>query len=438
MNAAMPLQMKELSLESPDMTNLNKSIYTPFTNFPTQATPSMPQPNNYMNLGAQQKKEPRDMTPLQLALILTGQTIANQGKGADFTPLTNYLTQKKLLSTKQKEEESKAYKEGIEATNYIAALKQMGMNIPEGVTDLKSAQELGELNFKLREAKSTEEYRNTSLALQEKELQQKIKGETGVKNIFAGSKDPGLIMMSILNDPQSLQQLSPQTQQDMRSYLDTKIKTPSSIFEQEQAKKQGGITGQMEGRYNIGDVEALKAQASASGKIQGEVGGSKTVADVEAEKGRGKNLAESQQAYSLMTSKMPSLEKTVTELDKLSKAATYTKAGRFTNEFKRQLGIDVGDAGVARKQYQSMVNNQILPLLRQTFGAQFTEKEGQTLRETLGDVNASPREKQAVLKSFIQQKRRDIEDAGRQIQTQGGRLPSVPQAPKLNNTGWAF
>jgi hypothetical protein len=136
-----------------------------------------------------------------------------------------------------------------------------------------------------------------------------------------------------------------------------------------------------------------------------------------------------------MKSKMPSLEKTVTQLNTLANAATYTKVGQFTNELKRQLGANVGNAAVARKQYESMVNNQILPLLRQTFGAQFTEKEGQTLRETLGDVNASPKEKQAVLKSFIQQKRRDVEDTARQIDIQrGGQLPQagkLPPAPKV-------
>ena len=54
-----------------------------------------------------------------------------------------------------------------------------------------------------------------------------------------------------------------------------------------------------------------------------------------------------------------------------------------------------------------------MPLLRQTFGAAFTEKEGQSLRNTLGDPNKSPEEKNAVLRSFIAAKLGTIESLKR-------------------------
>ena len=55
-----------------------------------------------------------------------------------------------------------------------------------------------------------------------------------------------------------------------------------------------------------------------------------------------------------------------------------------------------------------------MPLLRDTFGAQFTEREGESLKATLGSPNVSPKEKDAVLRSFIKQKKRNIQDLRRQ------------------------
>ena len=66
--------------------------------------------------------------------------------------------------------------------------------------------------------------------------------------------------------------------------------------------------------------------------------------------------------------------------------------------------MDVGEGAVARKEYITRVDNEVLPLLRQIFGAQFTQKEGESLKATLGDPDASPEEKDAVLKSFIETK----------------------------------
>ena len=77
--------------------------------------------------------------------------------------------------------------------------------------------------------------------------------------------------------------------------------------------------------------------------------------------------------------------------------------------------MDVGEGAVARKEYITRVDNEILPLLRQTFGAQFTQKEGEALKATLGDPDASPQEKDAVLKSFIQTKKAQVATTRRRI-----------------------
>ena len=140
----------------------------------------------------------------------------------------------------------------------------------------------------------------------------------------------------------------------------------------------------------------------------------KDLSGAERQKAEGKALGEADSAYSSLTSKMPGLETVVKKLDDLSEDATYTATGQLVDAGRKQLGMAPRDAAVARAEYIAIVDNQVLPLLRDTFGAAFTQKEGETLRATLGDPDKSPSEKQAVLKAFIEQKRRDIEGLGTQ------------------------
>lgn len=141
----------------------------------------------------------------------------------------------------------------------------------------------------------------------------------------------------------------------------------------------------------------------------------------------GKGQGEATVAYNSMASKMPGLETVVKKLDALSEKATYTLGGQAYDAGRRQIGMAPSEGAKARTEYISTVDNQILPLLRDTFGAAFTQKEGDTLRATLGDPDKSPQEKQLVLKSFIEQKRRDVEAMVRQS--------SGVQAPRGNPQG---
>lgn len=178
-----------------------------------------------------------------------------------------------------------------------------------------------------------------------------------------------------------------------------------------QLDKQTGVpkeiitNGEFQPKLNYLDIGTGYQPMTTQGANQGGPVIPKDVAGAEAEKQRGKVIAD----YRSMKSKMPGLETVVSELDDLSNKATYTAAGQVIDLAMRQAGMEPRESAVARARYISMVNNQILPLLRDTFGAQFTEREGETLRATLGDPNKTPAEKQAVLKSFIEQKRRDVE-----------------------------
>lgn len=106
---------------------------------------------------------------------------------------------------------------------------------------------------------------------------------------------------------------------------------------------------------------------------------------------------------------LPGLEATVTELKRLAPLATSTLTGRAFNTIAKELGFGATEGATARARFIAVVNNQVLPLLKETFGAAFTAQEGEALKATMGDPNASPEEKIAQLDAFIAQKHRDIQ-----------------------------
>lgn len=139
-----------------------------------------------------------------------------------------------------------------------------------------------------------------------------------------------------------------------------------------------------------------------------------------------------------MQAQLPGLNQVVDKLSSLGKTATYTKAGVAGNEIMRQLGAEVPQGAVDRTEYISTVDNEVLPLLRQTFGAAFTQKEGESLRVTLGDPDKSPQEKDAVLRAFIEAKVREIEGlqrrTGQASTEQQSNAQSAPaSAVKISN-----
>jgi hypothetical protein len=145
----------------------------------------------------------------------------------------------------------------------------------------------------------------------------------------------------------------------------------------------------------------------------------------------GSERAEAETSLASIQSKLPGLQTVVNKLDTLADEATYTVGGQVLDSTLRQLNLPPRDSAVARSEYISTVDNQILPLLRDTFGAQFTEREGQTLRATLGDPDKSPKEKQAILKSFIEQKYRDVAA----LQSKVGQLGGGQARPAYQQQG---
>lgn len=134
---------------------------------------------------------------------------------------------------------------------------------------------------------------------------------------------------------------------------------------------------------------------------------------------------------------MPQLEQTVSGLKDLSNTATYGHTGNVIDSVVRQTGPVTGftatPGAVAATKYENTVNDVLLPQLRQTFGAQFTEREGQKLEGTLGDPTKSPLEKQAALDTFMEQKKQTVNSvaraAGQPIQVDPNAMTPPPQNP---------
>ena len=106
---------------------------------------------------------------------------------------------------------------------------------------------------------------------------------------------------------------------------------------------------------------------------------------------------------------LPGLIKATDNLKELASAATSTYGGRFFDAIAKESGWGSTKGANARAKYIAIIDNQVLPLLKQTFGGAMTEGEGAKLTNTFGDPNATPEQKMLQTEAFIEQKMRDIE-----------------------------
>jgi len=132
----------------------------------------------------------------------------------------------------------------------------------------------------------------------------------------------------------------------------------------------------------------------------------------------------------------PTLDAAVTNLKKLGETATYTTSGQIADTVRRELGLTPSEGATSRAAYIAHVKNNVLPLLRQTFGAAFTQAEGDSLLATFGDINMSPGEKNAVLDALIADKKADLQRLRRQAGQESELGPATPLGgPQLDAAG---
>lgn len=166
-----------------------------------------------------------------------------------------------------------------------------------------------------------------------------------------------------------------------------------------------------------------KARASAAGKVEGEAQTVNIAIDTKRKmieavklaeadaKSRGETLGE----VGRLKASMPGLLDVVGQLKELAYVATSTIGGKIFDTAAKELGFGSTKGATASAKFSAIVDNQILPLLKQTFGSAFTESEGERLKRTLGDVDASPEQRVAQLNAFIDGKYREIQNKEREL-----------------------
>ena len=147
-------------------------------------------------------------------------------------------------------------------------------------------------------------------------------------------------------------------------------------------------------------------------------------------KDRAKASVSADDDLNLKKANLPLIEDMVSQLKELAPIATSTMLGRAFDAAVKESGFGATKGKTARTKYQSIIRNQTLPLLKATFGAAFTQAEGQKLEDTLGDINASPDEKIAALDAFLNSQIAQIEAGERnQVLRSGGSIePSKDDA----------
>lgn len=176
--------------------------------------------------------------------------------------------------------------------------------------------------------------------------------------------------------------------------------------------------------YNNGAVSPMAGApqavgAMSYGKASGTQGAERDfAAPIASQREFGKQMGETNADLNAAEASMPQLEASVGTLSQLGKDASYNAAQRTRDTAMRETGLGATEGGKARAAYIAHVKNNVLPLLRRTFGAQFTKAEGDSLLATLGDPNMHPEEKDAVLQAFIQDKKATLQTMKRQAGVQ--------------------
>lgn len=182
----------------------------------------------------------------------------------------------------------------------------------------------------------------------------------------------------------------------------------------------------------VAEQKRREAAATATGKAEGESATAAITAKAKADIASAVEIAKSQASAQGETmtdlkraqAALPGLRQVTGQLKELASVATSTIGGKLFDSAAKELGFGSTEGANAKAKYIAIVDNQILPLLKQTFGAAFTVQEAQQLRATLGDPESSPTQKQEQLDAFIDAKEREVSTKQIELGQSGATLPA--------------
>ena len=154
-----------------------------------------------------------------------------------------------------------------------------------------------------------------------------------------------------------------------------------------------------------GDKTAAKSDAKFKSQQTFKAG---IAADVKlaeaAAKARGETLTELGRAEA----SLPGIKTVIDKLSILADGATFTLAGKGWDLIAKEFFGVSTEGSTAKAKMISMVDNQVLPMLRPIFGSQFTAIEGDRLRAAMLDPDSTPGSRKAQLSSFYSQMEANI------------------------------
>jgi len=287
--------------------------------------------------------------------------------------------------------------------------------------------DLGSALTEAAQLKQQSDYRNMQMSLMQAQAQQAMMQARLQQNLLGAYGGGPADAVTGVPMQQGMGEVMQEAPQDY---------TSTQAYKEAQRKIVLGEAAGLSGLAKEGEMEIQRLQELDKRRYESEKESPERLAKKKMAEESGKQRAEKEALLASMESKMPNLESVATKLSALGKDATYTYAGRTYDTAKRELGLDPSKGAIARAEYISTVDNEILPLLRDTFGAQFTQQEGESLKATLGDPNKSPAEKDAVLRSFIQTKKSSISGLKKELGKEAApKAEGMPEGAKLAPDG---
>ena len=116
-----------------------------------------------------------------------------------------------------------------------------------------------------------------------------------------------------------------------------------------------------------------------------------------------------------MEAAMPAVTDVKNELIELSDIATSTLGGKAFDAIVKQSGFGSTKGADAKAKMIAIVDNQVLPLIKQTFGGAPSLEEVRSLKSSLVDPEASPAQRKAQIEAFFAQQQRNVEVKQRQL-----------------------
>jgi hypothetical protein len=180
----------------------------------------------------------------------------------------------------------------------------------------------------------------------------------------------------------------------------------------------------------VGEEAFTRASEGAKGSTSGQLASlpdkKKVIEETAVTEKLSAELANALSDIETFESNMPTLEKDLDYLKGLNNIATYTTAGKALDWGMRQSGMYPREAAIAAEEASAFVLTNVLPQLKPIFGGAISDAELKVLKDTWGDPNKSPAEKNAALNTQIRVAQGRIDKARERVARHRGKQTTQP------------